>query len=266
MTDTPLITGATRTVLVIADPVEQLRTPQAQNTLWKERGLDLVTMPAKVSPEGLETFLAGLRANESAAGAVVSIPHKQTAVGFCDALGPVAAVTGAVNAIRRLADGRLVGETFDGDGFVAGLLARGVDPAGRRVRLLGAGGAASAIGVALARAGIASLRIENRTVARAELLADRIRQATDLADVTTDRRGPDDDLIVNATSQGMRPDDATDFRFEGMSELAVAADVIVSDRLTPFLAAAEQRGIAVHEGRHMLDGQMVLIADFLLGD
>jgi shikimate dehydrogenase len=264
MTRDRLVTGQTRVVFVIADPVAQLRTPQAQNPLWQERGVDLVTVPAHVPAEGLATFFPSMRVNRSVAGAVVTVPHKQTAASLCDRLGATAGVTAAVNAIRRDPDGRLIGETFDGDGFVVGLRSRGIDPGGRRVRLVGAGGAASAIGVALARAGVESLRIENRTDAHAEVLVERIRTASHLRDVSTARVG-EDDLIVNATSLGMRPDDVTDFRFERMAAGAIAADVIVSDEPTPFLAAAAASGLSVHEGRYMLQGQMALIADFLVG-
>ncbi len=108
---------------------------------------------------------------------VVTVPHKAAVVGLCDELLPSARQVGAVNAVHRLPDGRFVGAIFDGLGFVEGLRRQGRDPQGRRVLLLGAGGAASAIGFALAEAGIASLDIFNRSPDKAQRLADRIAAA-----------------------------------------------------------------------------------------
>jgi len=261
--DTERISGLTRTVFVVADPVFQLRTPQALNAIWARRGLDLVTIPAHITVAGLGAFVDGMRAAENAAGAVMTVPHKQSAGAYCDELGPNAKLTGSINAIRR-ENGRLIGETFDGAGFVAGLRARDFDLAGAHVQLLGAGGAASSIAVALVRAGIRSLDIENRTPARAEALARRVADGLGFSDVRVGReRARQVQLVVNATSNGMTPGAVSDFGLDPFPAGALAADVIVSDEPTPFLAAARVQGLQLHEGRHMLHGQMEAIADFL---
>ena len=106
MTTTADISGATRTVFVVADPILQVKTPSAQNAVWTQRGADVVTLPAHVASDELSAFLAGLRSNRSALGAVITIPHKQSAGQWCDELGPYARMAGAVNVIRRGADGR----------------------------------------------------------------------------------------------------------------------------------------------------------------
>lgn len=259
----PSITGTTRLVFVVADPVFQLRTPQALNNIWADRRQDLVALPAHVAASDLRDFLQGFRVNRSVAGAVITVPHKQTVVELCDELGPNALGTGAVNAIKRTSDGRLVGETFDGLGFVAGLRSRGFDPRGRSVLVMGAGGAASAVALALANSGAARIHIENRTQSRADSLVTRLR-ATGFAAAFADAGDPRQaDLVVNATSFGMSPTDEAEFDAERLSPSAIAADVIVSNELTPFLAAASAHGLTVHEGRHMLHGQMQLIADYL---
>lgn len=257
------ISGTTRIVNVVADPVFQLRTPQAQNEIWSRRGLNLVTVPAHVTADDLSGFLQSLRLNGSIAGAVVTVPHKQAAVGLCDELGPNAKATGAVNAIRRSADGQLIGETFDGLGFIAGLRAQHIEPEGRRVVVIGAGGAASAIAVALSLAGVQSIAIENRTSAKSEALAERIRAMGFSNVYTGTEHATDADLVINATSAGMTPGESVDFRVGRFQSTAIAAEVIVSNQHTPFLAAAADRGLHVHEGRHMLQGQMELIADYL---
>jgi shikimate dehydrogenase len=259
------ITGATRLCFVVADPVWQLRTPQVLNRVWDERGLDIVTVPAHVSAAGLPDFVAALRTNESAVGAVITVPHKQSIIALCDELGPNAQIVGAVNVVRRTPEGRLIGETFDGLGFVTGLRARGHEPRGQRAIVLGAGGAASAVAVALLSADVESLDISNRTEARAADLAERLRAAFPTRDIGTGLdRVADAHLIVNATSNGMSPSDVSPLAPDLIPAGALAADVVMSAELTPFLAGAAGRGNGTHEGAHMLNGQIQLMADYLL--
>jgi shikimate dehydrogenase len=258
------ITGATRVCFVVADPVWQLRTPQVLNRVWDERGLDIVTVPSHVPVAGLFDFVGALRANESALGAVVTVPHKQSVIALCDELGPNAQIVGAVNVVRRTAEGRLIGETFDGLGFVAGLRARGVEPRGLRAVVLGAGGAASAVAVALLSADVDSLDISNRTEARAVDLTERLRAAFPARDIGTGLdRLAHAQLIVNATSRGMSLSDISPLAADLIPAGALAADVIMSAELTSFLAGSAGRGNSTHEGVHMLKGQVQLIADYL---
>lgn len=258
------ITGHTSLCFVIADPVAQLRTPSALNSLWSERGFDGVALPAHVAPDALPAFLGGLRANRSVLGAVVTVPHKKSVVPLCDELGPNARLVGAVNAIRRTASGTLIGETFDGLGFVAGLRSQGIEPRGMRVVLAGAGGAASSVAVALIEAGVERVDIVNRTESRGRDLVDHLRGAFPDRDIGFgSHRSADATLFVNATSNGMEESDVAFLPPELIPEGAIAADVVMSAELTPFLRGAFDRGIAVHEGRHMLAGQLALIADYL---
>lgn len=261
------IDGSTQTVFVVAEPVMQLRTPEFLNRIWEQRGVNAVTVPAHVVHDDLEGFLDSIRANQSALGAVISIPHKQSAVAFCDGLGTNAALTGAINAIRRDRSGGLSGETFDGVGFVAGLKAQGIEVIDMRVLIVGAGGAASAIAVALVRAGVRSIGIANRTPARAELLAERLRSELLFTSVDTGWQSALlADLVINCTPNGMNGEHDSHIPVRELGGSAIAAEVIASVERTPFLLAAESRGLRIHEGRHMLDGQMQLIADYLLED
>jgi shikimate dehydrogenase len=251
----------------VADPVFQLRTPSALNVLWAERSVDMFTVPARVAPGDLHSFMQGLRANASAAGAVVSVPHKTDVAEQCDMLGPNARVVGAVNVVRRASDGTLTGETFDGLGFVAGLRSRGIDPVGQRVVICGAGGAASALAVALLAADVAALDVYNRTEARAQALVDRLTEAFPGTDLGVGlSRLPEASLIVNATSNGMKPEDAPTLRGEMLPRGALAAEIVMTSLPTAFLAGAAARGLEIHEGIHMLHGQLSLIADYLGSD
>ena len=121
------ITGNTKILGVIADPVSQARTPAMANTLLDERGIlgDFVMLPMQVSAEDFPAFIIGLRALKNFGGAVVSMPHKIATANLVDELTPEARLVGAVNVIRRNGDGRLIGTMLDGEGFISGLVAAG---------------------------------------------------------------------------------------------------------------------------------------------
>ncbi len=237
----------------------------ALNQIWADQGDDVVTVPAHVRASDLDAFLGGIRADGSTLGTVVTVPHKENAARLCDELGPNAHLTGAVNVVRRTAEGDLVGETFDGLGFVAGLRSQGIHPEGLRVVVLGAGGAASAVAFALLSAGVATLDVDNRTPARAVSLVERLAGAVPSGDVRVGLdRLPEATLVVNATSAGLRAEDRSPLPAIAFPADATAADVVMSASPTPFLAAAAERGLRTHEGVHMLAGQTALIARYLL--
>lgn len=255
------ITGRTRLYAILGDPVAPVRTPERLNALFAERGVDAVLVPVQIPKGGLEAVWPALRLVANLGGVVVTMPHKGEAARLCDALEPAARLVGAANVVRREPDGRLVGTNLDGVGFVAGLRAAGHEPAGRRVLLVGAGGAGSAIALALAGAGIARLTIANRTAAKAERLADIVRsQRPDLATNVGPAVGGDADLVVNATSLGMRPDDPLPLDPATLTPGAVVADVVMTP--SALLAAAAARGCVPHAGAPMLDGQVQAMAAF----
>jgi shikimate dehydrogenase len=260
-----MIDGTTKVVYVTADPVAQLRTPDALNRIWAAETVNAITVPAHVPAAQLADFVAGLRANGSVSGAVITVPHKQSIVAHCDALETQARIVGAVNVVRREPDGRLIGQTFDGLGFVEGLRAQGIEPGGMRAVVVGAGGAASAIAVALLDAGVARLDVHNRTAARAVDLVERLRREFPPRDIGWGlARLPESELVVNATSVGLNATDESPIPGGDLPPDAIAADVVMSAQPTPFLAAAARRGLRTHEGVHMLAGQTRLIADYLM--
>jgi shikimate dehydrogenase len=261
-----LITGATRFLVILGDPVAQARAPRLVNDALATRNEDAAMIPVHVASNGLARVVDGLRASRNFAGGVVTMPHKEAIVPLLDDLTPEARQVGACNTIRRDADGRLVGTMFDGEGFVAGLEAAGHAVRGRRVFLAGAGGAASAIAFAMGKYGAARLTLHNRTAARAAALAERVRTAWPGLDVAVGDRDPSGhDLVVNGTPLGMHPDDDTlPCDVDRIAPGTVAADVVIRQP-TPFLAAAAARGAVVHGGEPMLAAQIGLIVDFVLG-
>lgn len=257
------ITGKARLYAIVGDPIAHVRVPAVYNARFAQRGLDAVCVPLHVSAAGLAAAIGGLRALQNLDGFVVTAPHKHAMVDLCDEVGAEGRLVGAVNAVRRAADGRLAGELFDGQGFVAGLRAAGHAPRGKRAFVAGAGGAASAVAFALARTGVAAITIHNRTAARAEALARKLRAAYPSCDVRT---GPADpaghDLAVNATSVGLEPGDPLPFDVSALSRTTVVAEVLMKPEKTPLLVAAEHRGCPIHLGRHMLDSQVELMFEF----
>lgn len=249
------IGGATRLFGILGDPVAVVRSPAWWNALFARSGRDAVFVPLQVSAADLPRAWAGLGAIGNLDGLVLTMPHKQAVLPLLDALGPSAHLVGAANTVRRLPGGGWEGEMFDGEGFVAGLRARGIAPEGRRVRQIGCGGAGRAIAFALARAGVAALALEDAVPGRAEELARAVADTFPGLD-----GGGAPDLLVNATPLGLAPGDARPFRDVALSAAVAVADVIPNPEVTPLLAAARAAGAATATGRDMFEGQARLAA------
>ncbi len=258
------ITGSARIYAIIGDPIAHVRTPMVFNARFAAGAHDAVLVPLLVPLATLAKTLDGLRTLGNFGGCVVTAPLKGPAAALCDVLEGNGRLAGAVNALRREPDGRLVGDLFDGLGFVAGLRAHGHEPRGQRVFVAGAGGAGTAVAFALAGAGVAVLTLHNRTASKAEALAERVRAAFPHCDV---RAGSDDprghDIAVNATALGLEPGDPMPFDVEKLEPSILAAEVIMKPDTTAMLQRAAARGCRIHQGRHMLDGQAALLARFL---
>ena len=258
------ITGNTRIFGILADPIHHVKTPQGINRLLRDQQIDGAMVPIHVSADGLNDLMRGLRHMNNLSGFIVTVPHKTAMLALCDAVTPAAARIGAVNAVRRLADGRMVGAMLDGEGFVAGLRSRGIEPKGLSVYLAGAGGAAGAIAFALAQAGISRLTVANRTPSKAVELVGRLAQHfghITLAVGTSDPSGHD--LVVNATSSGLHENDPLPLDTQRLTNDQIVAEVIMQPAETPLLRAAAQRGCRVHPGAPMLACQLELMATFM---
>ncbi|MDD1620134.1 MAG: shikimate dehydrogenase [Methylococcaceae bacterium] len=261
-----LITGNTKILGVIADPVSQARTPAMANTLLDERGLlgAFVMLPMQVSAEDFPAFITGLRALKNFGGAVVSMPHKIATANLVDELTPDARLVGAVNVIRRNGDGRLIGTILDGEGFVAGLAGAEYNVKGAHVLLVGAGGAASAIAFALAKHGCASLCIHNRTQDRASVLSERVRHAYPQLEVTTAIQATSHyDIAINSTSLGMKADDDLPISKSLIARCDLIADCVIAPEMTKLLQEAANQGKAIQTGVPMLAAQMNLMLAFM---
>ena len=198
-------------------------------------------------------------------GFIVTAPHKAEAAQLCDRLEGDGVHTKVVNTVRREAGRNLFsGTLLDGRGFVSGLQSHGHEVKGRRFYLAGAGGAGTALSFALAHSGAAALTIHNRTRSKAENLAAGVGKAYPDCDVrvgTADAAGHD--IVVNATSLGLKADDGHAFDLASADPSALVAEVVMKPDMTPLLIAAEKRGHRIHFGIHMLNSQLELMMQFL---
>ena len=263
-----MITGKTKVFGVIADPIDHVRAPMVFNPVFETRGIDAVLVPIHITPDTLKSSIKGLAAMPNMGGVCVTIPHKLPMAGLCDELGLAAEITGAVNAVR-FQDGRLIGDNFDGEGFVQGLYGEGHELNDANVLMIGAGGAARAIAVALAKQPIKSLTIANRTLANAEAIAQIIKTHFPKATVHAiaadgiDAIVSDQNLIINTTSLGLHDGDQMPCALDKVSGDVIIADIIMVPEKTAWLLMAEEKGLKTHLGKHMLDYQRDLIGKFI---
>jgi shikimate dehydrogenase len=250
---------------VLGHPVGHSISPRMQNAALAAMRLDGVYVAFDVAPGRLPEAVRGLRAL-GIAGANVTIPHKEAMPGLLDRVEPEAALIGAVNTVVPR-DGGLIGANTDAPGFLASLRAEGVEPAGARAVLLGAGGSARAVAVALAGAG-ATVALVNRTEARAEglvaLLNERVRAGCAVhrpwSGAVLEELLAESQLLVNCTSLGMYPE------VDAMPELPERAlgphlavyDLIYNPWETRLLRAARARGCRAINGAGMLAWQGAL--------
>ena len=251
------ITGTTRVFYILGDPVAQVRAPEVYNHLFQRHGIDAVLVPLKLPAAALAGFLEhGLKA-ENIGGFWATMPHKPALAELLHPTDPVAMIAGAVNAVRRLADGRLEAALFDGIGFVKGLDYFGIPLKGRRVLVVGAGGGAHAVAAAVAQRGPAVLAIYNRSPDRAHALADRLQPIVGgAASVARSADPAGFNLIVNCTSQGLKPDDALPFDPARVDAGAAVVDIIMSRQATPLLRDCRARGLQAEAGFEMLVQQV----------
>ena len=257
------ITGTTRLYVVVGDPIEQVQAPTLMNEIFARTGTDAVLAPMWVTAANFAELLSGLRRARNLDGVLVTIPHKAAAARLADVLGPMAALTGVANAMRRDSQGRWVAESFDGAGFVRGLASQGHEPRGKRVSLVGAGGAGTAIAAALLAAGAAHLYICDLDSRRLADLLERLRRRW--PGLASGCDGPElaqADIIVNATPLGLRPDDPLPFPPAALRSGCVVADIIMKPAETALLRTAAGAGHQIHHGIHMLREQLGLYSEF----
>lgn len=229
---------------------------------YRHHNLDWRYINCEVAPENLGDAVRGARAM-GWAGFNCSLPHKVAVIEYLDGLGESAKIVGAVNCVVRR-DGKLIGENTDGKGFVQSLREH-VDPDGKSLVMFGAGGAARAIGVETALAGVKQITVVNRSDGRGRELVDLLNEKTPAAAEFVPWDGayriPEGtDVVVNATSIGLYPDvDARlDLDADSLVPPVIVADVIPNPPRTKLVRDAAERGCTAIDGLGMLVNQGVI--------
>ncbi len=242
---------------VFGHPVAENPTIVMQEAAFHALDLDWRYLTIEVYPQDLAAAMAGMRAMNFR-GINLTIPHKVEVLKYLDEVAPDAALIGAVNTVRRVGN-RLIGENTDGKGFLCALQDVPLDPRGKKVIILGAGGAAKAIGVELALAGAGHITIVNRSSERGQELVAALNAKTKtpahFVEWTATCAVPaETDIVVNATSIGLFPnaDAKPDLAYDTLAAHMIVCDVIPNPPRTPFLQEAERRGAKTLDGLGML--------------
>lgn len=248
-----MITGHTELIAHIGFPTGTFKSPMIYNPWFEKKGIDAVVVPMGVQAENFPEFFHSLRGLTNLRGALITMPHKVTVMDLVDELTATAAAAGACNAVLVRPDGSLLGDQFDGAGFVRGIQRKGFEPRGRRALVNGTGGVGSAIAASLAGAGVAELALHDLRDGACEALAERVQAHHPGLRVSVGSNDPQGfDLIVNATPLGMKDGDPLPFDMARVTPTTWVGEVVMRQDVTPFLAAAMARGCPVQQGKDML--------------
>jgi len=258
-----MITGRTQLILHVGHPTHTFKSPMIYNPWFEQAGINAVVVPMGCKGEHFADVLRALFCLENIRGALITMPHKVAVVDLLDEVTPTVRVAGACNAVKKRADGRLVGDMFDGAGFVRGVQRKGLHLPGKRALVVGAGGVGSAIAASLAAAGVAELALFDVQAASAQALAERLAAHYPALQLRTGSNDPMDmDLVVNATPLGMNEGDRLPLDVERLSPATFVGEVVMRTEITAFLSAAQARGCRVQIGSDMLFEQIPAYLEF----
>ena len=260
--------GSTKIYGCLADPIDHVKAPTIFSSIFKEKNIDAVMIPIHVDTDNLENVITTLKTIKNFEGMTVTIPHKKSIAKLCDYLEQDAEFTQSVNWIKFDKDRKLIANNFDGQGFVNGFLAQNFSIKNKKVCIFGAGGAAVSIACSLACQNIKSLKIINRNDEKAHELMKKVKVINKNLFVEVDKYKDnsqlyDSNIIINATSLGLRKNDKLPFDVAKTSPEAVIADIIMQPLETDLLKKALDLGRSVHYGKYMIESQIDLAGNFL---
>jgi shikimate dehydrogenase len=248
-----MITGRTRIIAHLGYPTEAFKAPMIYNPWFAMKGIEAVVVPIGVVPKDYPDLLKSLFHATNVHGALVTMPHKVTTTQLVDELTTTAKIAGACNAILRRADGSLLGDMFDGAGFVRGVERKGQRISGARGLVIGCGGVGSAIAASLAAAGLSAIGLFDASAASAMALGDRLRLHYPELQIATGSNDPSGyDVVVNATPLGMKEGDPLPVDVAKIAPGTFVGEVVMKEEFTPLLRAAMAKGCRVQVGTDML--------------
>ena len=258
-----MINGNTELIAHIGYPTHSFKSPQIYNPYFEQADINAVVVPMGCQVPDYPAFLKAVFSLSNIRGALITMPHKVTTVGLLDEVTATVRVALACNAVKRTPDGRLVGDMFDGEGFVRGVQRKGLNLKGKRVLVVGSGGVGCAIAASLAASGIAAISLFDVNSASATALGQRLAQNHPRIAVATGSNDPQGfDLVVNATPMGMNEGDPLPLDVARLSAHSLVGEVVMRAEMTAFLSAAQARGCAVQVGSDMLFEQIPAYLEF----
>jgi len=258
-----MIDGQTELIAHIGYPTHTFKSPMIYNPYFEEAGINAVVVPMGCTVEHYPDFLRNIFKLNNIRGALITMPHKVTTVDLLDELTPTVRVAGACNAVKRLPDGRLAGDMFDGAGFVRGVRRKGFELFGARALVVGNGGVGCAIAASLAASGVAALGLYDANPAACAALAQRLRENYPAIELEVQQQDPAGyDLVVNATPLGMNEGDPLPLDPARLSPNTFVGEVVMRTETTAFLAAAQARGCRTQIGSDMLFEQIPAYLEF----
>jgi shikimate dehydrogenase len=251
------IDGNTELIAHIGYPTFTFKSPMIYNPFFEKKGINALVVPMACKAEHYPVFLKSVFQLENIRGALITMPHKVITTGLLDEVTATVKVAGACNAVKRTSDGRLVGDMFDGAGFVRGIQRKGFNTLQKSALVIGSGGVGSAIAASLAGSGIARIGLYDVHQASAEALATRIHDNYPEVSVVTGSNQPEGyDLVVNATPMGMNDGDPMPVDVNRIAPDTFVGEVVMKSEMTAFLQAAKNRGCRVQIGSDMLFEQI----------
>jgi len=258
-----MISGETILIAHLGYPTKSFRAPMIYNPYFEKIGFNAIVMPMGVKAEDYAEVLKALFALTNIRGALVTMPHKVTTLAFMDEISTTARIAGACNAILRRPDGSLVGDMFDGEGFVRGVARKGRHIAGESALVVGCGGVGSAIAASLAAAGVSRLGLFDAHSASAASLGSRLAAHYPKLEVQPGVKDPSGyDIVVNATPIGMNDGDPLPMDVDRITPSSFVGEVVMKQEMTPFLRAAQAKGCAIQIGVDMLFEQIPAYLEF----
>jgi shikimate dehydrogenase len=248
-----MISGTTTLVAHLGYPTFAFKAPLIYNPWFEKNDVDAVVVPMGVRSDDYPAFFRSVFTLTNIRGALVTMPHKVTTCDLVDELTPIATVAGAANAVLRREDGVLVGDQFDGAGFVRGVERKGFPLRRKRALVVGSGGVGSAIAASLAGAGVAAIGLFDPNTAASESLGERLSDQYPGLEVSTGSKDPEGyEIVVNATPLGMHDSDPLPLDVDRLAPDTFVGEVVMKETITPFLKAARDRGCPVQVGSDML--------------
>jgi shikimate dehydrogenase len=258
-----MIDGRTGIIAHIGYPTESFKSSMIYNPFFEQRKINASVVPMGCRSEDYAAFLKLVFRLSNVHGALITMPHKVTTLALVDEASVSARIAGACNAVRLDQRGVMIGDMFDGEGFVRGVRGKGRTVKGASAFVAGSGGVGSAIAASLAKAGASRLGLYDAFPQAMNGLSERLKAHYPNLEVVMGTADPAGyDIVVNATPLGMKTDDPLPMNVERISRSAFVGEVVMKEEITPFLAAVKARGCDYQVGTDMLFEQIPAYLEF----